>query len=134
MENILTGNTQENKVKFPIPFEPHKSNRFIIKSDGTEIPDYLFRNYKIYNDNDIIFFETEFIETINVTINPLDLFKIIGFSIQNLDPTGVVTQELYFEVKGLNFEKTASYNDNTLLTTKLKVITKNMRFIINSNI
>lgn len=134
MENILTGNTQENKVKFPIPFEPHKSNRFIIKSDGIEIPDYLFRNYKIYNDNDIIYFETEFIESINVTINPLDLFKIIGFSIQNLDPTGVVTQELYFEVKGLNFEKTASYNDNTLLTTKLKVITKNMRFIINSNI
>lgn len=134
MENILTGNTQENKLKYPIPFEPHRSNRFIIKPDGINIPEYLFRNYKIYNDNDIIYFETEFIETINICINPLDLFKIIGFSVQNLDPIGVVTQELYFEIKGLNFEKNASYNDDSLLTTKLKVLTKNMKFIIDSNI
>ena len=58
--------------------EPAKTNRFIIKIKGADIPEYLFKNYKIYNEGEELILTTEFYETVEYTFNPSDFFNIIG--------------------------------------------------------
>jgi hypothetical protein len=105
-------------------FEPLRSNRFIIKFSGLDIPPYLFKSYKFYNNGDEIIFLTEIYDVAHYFINPQDLFNVIDVIVEHLDPTGEVIQGLKFEVKGMNFVQTASYQDDSILTTKVRLVIK----------
>ena len=57
--------------------EPLKKNRFLITFENTQIPCYLFRNFNLYNEGDKLIFETSIWETVQFTLNPLDIFNIL---------------------------------------------------------
>lgn len=104
-------------------FEPLKECRFIINVIGTVLPDYLFREYRIYNDGEDLLFETSFMETVHFSFNPKEVFNINTCIIDFLDPTGVVVNSLRFNVKGLNYERSQSYkNGDELQLNHLKFI------------
>ena len=108
--------------------EPAKTNRFIIKTKGVDIPEYLFKNYKIYNEGEELILTTEFYETVQYTFNPSEFFNIIGVEILYLDPVGIIYNSISFDVKGSNFKKTGSYSEDDLVKNKLIfVIDKNTR-------
>lgn len=117
-------------------YEPKKTNRFIIESKGVEIPNYCFNKYKIYNIYDTIYFESEFYEPIHFSITPCELLKITKMTLSHVDPTGVIVSSYMFNVKNISFEQYGDYNEDTLLTSKLKFETFNWTKIvdINSNI
>lgn len=92
--------------------EPLKRNRFIIKSQDFDIPTFLFRGYELYNDGDRIIFKTKIYETVINQFNPKDFFKIVGFEIHYLDPTGDVINTLQFDVKETNFKTKQCYSKN----------------------
>jgi hypothetical protein len=102
--------------------EPAKENRFIIKLVNTNIPEYLFRSYEIYNEGEELILITEFWETVTYTFNPIDFFKITGVEISYLDPTGVEHNGLTFDVKGSYFNKVGTYDSDEITTIKLKFI------------
>jgi hypothetical protein len=104
------------------PVEPLKSNRWIIKLNGMDIPPYLFRKYKIYNEGDEIIFKTEFFETIEWSYNIKDIFNIDEVTIEYLSPVGDVINGVKFKTKGINFERKHSYSDDDLMITKLRLI------------
>lgn len=106
------------------PVEPLKSNRYLIKIVGTEIPSFLFTKYKIYNEGDTLIFTTKFYETVEFSFNPAEFFNITGVVIDYLDPIGNVVNSLSFNVSGSNFERKQSYSDDGLQINSL-------RFIIN---
>lgn len=112
--------------------EPLKENRFLIKLEGVDIPSYLFRKYKIFNEGEELIFTTQFYETVQYSFNPKDFFKITGVSIEYLNPVGEVVNALDFQVKGSNFERNQSYKNDKLQINKLKLIvnkdTINLRF------
>jgi len=102
--------------------EPLKSNRWLIKTEGMEIEPYLFRKYKISNEGEDIIFKTEFYETVEQSYNPKDILNIVGFTIEYLDPTGIMINGLKFDVRGINFEQKMSYGKDKLMITKIRVI------------
>ena len=104
--------------------EPLKKNRWILKLIGTDIPEYIFTEYKIYNEDSKMIFETQFIECVEFQYNPKDLFNIVGVDIKYLDHTGVDVGGIFFYVKEVNFEKKCSYKKNGLMKTKLKFTIK----------
>lgn len=106
------------------PVEPLKENRFIINIIGTDIPEYLFREYRIYNEGDDLIFTTSFYETINFSFNPKEFFNITSVKIDYLDPIGEIVNSLMFNVQGLNFERTQSYLGDNLQTNQLRFIVK----------
>lgn len=113
---------QENEFSGWHHIEPAKTNRFVIRLLGAEIPSYLFRKYKLYNEGDEIIFVTEFLETVEYTFNPADFFKITGVQIDYLDPTGTKHNGIVFQVKGSNFKKVGDYSDDDFITVKLRFV------------
>lgn len=107
-----------------VSFEPLRSNRFIIKFYGMDIPPYLFKSYKFLNVGGEIIFITEFFETCNHTFNPQDIFNVIEVVVERLDPSGVLVQGLKFDVKGVNFVQKGDYSQDSLLTTKVRMVVK----------
>jgi|688.fasta_scaffold638798_2 hypothetical protein len=126
---------QENEFEKWHLVEPAKTNRFVIKLLGAEIPPYLFRKYKLYNEGDEIIFVTEFFESIEFTFNPVDFFKITDVQIDYLDPTGVKHNSIKFQVKGSNFKKIGDYAEDSLTTIKMRFVadvkTINVEYITN---
>jgi len=110
-------------IFFPA-IEPLKENRFIINFIGTNIPSYLFREYKIFNNGDNLIFTTKFFETVNFSFNPIEFFNITGVVIDYLDPIGQVINSLSFTVTGSNFKRKQSYSNDELQLNKLKFIIK----------
>lgn len=108
--------------KFPKLIEPLKSNRWVIKFEGMDIPPYLFRRYKIFNEGGEIIFTTEFFESVQWSYNVKDIFNIQKVVIEYLDPIGDVVNGLTFVPKGINFERKHSYSDDGLMITKLRFI------------
>lgn len=104
------------------PIEPLKSNRWIIKTKPLVITDFLFREYKMYNEGEDIILETSFLETILETYNPIDLMNITDLTIQYLDPVGNVVGGFDMTIKGVNFEKHHSYSSDELLITNLRFV------------
>lgn len=100
--------------------EPKKSNRFLIKFEGSDVPEFLFKNYHFYNEGDKLFFETKFYETVNYTFNPKDFFSIIGVSLTHLDPTGSEIEVITFDVKTSTFDQKGDYAIDDLLMTEFK--------------
>jgi hypothetical protein len=109
-------------IEIPNLIEPLMANRYAIEVVGTEIPSYLFREFKIFNEGDELIFTTEFYETVNFCFNPNEFFKITAVKILYLDPIGSVVNELLFETKSMNYEKTASYGSDDLLTNKMRFV------------
>ena len=105
-----------------VTIEPLKSNRWVIKTKPLEITDFLFREYKMYNEGENIIFETSFFETILGTFNPRELMNITDLKIEYLNPVGEVVGGFDMTVKGINFEKHHSYSDDGLLTTSLRFV------------
>lgn len=102
--------------------EPLKANRWLIKTEGVDIQQYLFRKYKIYNEGSEIIFKTEFYESVTDNVNPKDLLNLTSITIEYLDPTGAVVNSLNFDVKGVNFKQKQSYSKDDLMVTKLRVV------------
>jgi hypothetical protein len=97
------------------PVEPLKSNRFIIKfNKEVTVPEYLFRNFKIYNEGEKLIFKTKMYQTVNYSFNPADLFKITDVKIEYLDPVGEVVNGLSFDVQGSNLSYKNDYSDDNL--------------------
>lgn len=101
------------------PIEPLLKNRWIINLEGIDVPDYLFRKYKIYNDADNIIFETEFYETVEYTCNLAEIFNVVGVKVEHLDPVGHVVGGFTADVKGTNFVTRGNYASSKLMTVKL---------------
>lgn len=106
----------------PLPIEPAKTNRYIINLVGIDIPNYLFRKYKLHNEGDELIFTTEFYETVQYTFNPSDFFNITGVEVSYLDPTGAEHNSISFNVKGSNYIKKGDYSDDSITTNKLRFI------------
>jgi hypothetical protein len=117
----------ENNIKL---IEPLKSNRWIIETSPTNIGSYLFRKYKMFNEKDVIIFQTEFYETIEGVYNPKDLLNITDIQLKYLSPVGETINGFHIKVKGISFEKKHSYGDDDLLTTKLRIVVKNIDNLI----
>lgn len=100
--------------------EPKKSNRFLIKLEGSDVHEYLFKNYHFYNEGDKLFFETKFYETVNYTFNPKDFFSIIGVSLTHLDPTGSEIVVITFNIKTSIFNQKGDYAIDDRLMTEFK--------------
>lgn len=100
-------------------FEPLKTNRWIIKLKGCDIKEYLFRRYKIFNDNEKLMFSTEIYETVHFQINPKELFNIEEVLIEFLDPTGSVVNGFIFIPKGIQFEQVGDYGSDDFLNYKI---------------
>jgi len=113
-------------------FEPKKNNRFIINVVGTDIPQHLFKSYKMYNYGRTIVVETEFYETVEWTFNPQEFFDIEDLLIQHTNAVGEVITTLDFKVDEIEYEQSGSYADDGLLMNKLKFITSNCE-VINNN-
>ena len=97
------------------PVEPLKSNRFIIKfNKEVTVPEYLFRNFKIYNEGEKLIFKTKMYQTVNYSFNPADLFKITAITIEYLDPIGEVVNGLSFDVQGSNLSYKNDYSEDNL--------------------
>jgi hypothetical protein len=97
------------------PVEPLKSNRFIIKfNKEVTVPEYLFRNFKIYNEGEKLIFKTKMYQTVNYSFNPADLFKITDVKIEYLDPVGEVVNGLSFDIQGSNLSYKNDYSDDNL--------------------
>lgn len=117
---------QKNLNPTPTPYEPKMDNRFVIKFQGVEIPEYLFRKYEIYNEGEDLIFTTEFIEPLHFTFNPKELFNISKIEIKHLAPTGIEVSNITFDVVGSNFEQKGDYSEGNLLTNSF-------RFVINKD-
>lgn len=103
-------------------YEPAKSNRFLINIKDVNIPEYLFRKYKIFNSGDELILELEFYETVIYTFNPADFFKITEVTIHYLDPVGQIHNSLFFKIKGSNYEKKGDYKSDSVTKNKLRFI------------
>jgi hypothetical protein len=110
--------------KHELVYEPLRNNRFVIKFIGIDIPEFLFRSYKIFNNGSEIIFTAKINEIINYTLNPQDLFKLTDVIVEYLDPTGVVVNGLKFEVKGINFKQVLDYSDDDLKFTLVRIVVK----------
>jgi len=104
------------------PIEPLKSNRWVIKTKPLVITDFLFREYKMFNEGEEIILETSFFETILGTYNPKDLMNITDLKIEYLSPIGDVVGGFDMTIKGVNFEKHHSYSSDELLITNLRFV------------
>lgn len=102
----------------PVYQEPKMGFRFTIKFEGLDIPEHLFRGYKLYNDADQLMFETSFYETLDKNFNPLDFFKIYDVKVTFLDPTGLGASSWNFSVKGIAFENVGDYGKSELFVHK----------------
>lgn len=114
----------ENKIPEFRTYEPLMANRWIIETSPTEITPYLFRKYRMFNEGDKIVFKTEFLETVDISYNPLDLMEITNITLKYLDPVGEVVGGFKMIVGGLNFDKKHSYSDDKFLTTKMRFVIK----------
>lgn len=112
----------ENKIPEFRVYEPLRANRWIIETYPTEITPYLFRKYRMFNEGDKIVFKTEFLETVDVSYNPLDLMEITDITLKYLDPVGEVVGGFKMVVGGLNFDKKHSYSDDKFLITKIRFV------------
>jgi hypothetical protein len=98
-----------------LPVEPKKTNRWVIKTVGIDIPEYTFSKYKLYNDGDKLMFEMSCFETVDNTINPADLFNLTGIELQHLNPIGEIIGGYLFDIKSLNFSSSGDYSNDDLL-------------------
>jgi hypothetical protein len=112
----------ENKMFEFRAYEPLRANRWIIETSPTEITPYLFRKYRMFNEGDKIVFKTEFLETVDISYNPLDLMEITDITLKYLDPVGEVVGGFKMIVGGLNFDKKHSYSDDEFLITKMRFV------------
>lgn len=104
-------------------FEPNSCARFILKFKGYNIPEWLVRSYRFYNDGDKLMMDVKIIEAIIFVINPTKLFDIDGMELSFLDATGYEYQKHVFGIKGMNFEHISDYGE-------LKISTYNFVFEI----
>lgn len=100
-------------------FEPLKTNRWVIKLEGCDIKEYLFRRYRIFNDGNKLMFSTEIYETVIHQMNPKNLFNIEQVKIEFLDPTGSVVNGLVFNPKTIQFEQSGEYDSDDILNYKI---------------
>lgn len=122
--------------EFPKAVEPLMSNRFIIKfNEEVTIPEYLFRNFKIYNEGEILVFKTEMYQTVNYSFNPADLFKMTSVTIYYLDPIGEVVNGLTFNLKGSNLFYKNDYGKDDLSIVKFQFVVdvESMKLIYENN-
>ncbi len=109
--------------EFPKAVEPLMSNRFIIKfNEEVTIPEYLFRNFKIYNEGESLIFRTEMYQTVDYSFNPSDLFKMTSVTIHYLDPVGEVVNGINFNLKGSNLIYKNDYRDDGLSILKFQFV------------
>lgn len=109
--------------EFPKAVEPLMSSRFIIKfNEEVTIPEYLFRNFKIYNEGESLIFRTEMYQTVNYSFNPSDLFKMTSVTIHYLDPVGEVVNGINFNLKGSNLVYKNDYRDDGLSILKFQFV------------
>jgi hypothetical protein len=115
------------------PFEPLKTNRFIIRFLGNEninIPEYLFTGFKMKNIGEDIILKIKLFETTDYTFNPKDLKTITDVKIEFLDPVGTIVHSMILPIKGSNFKKSANYKEDSLLTNKFRFIVDMSKIII----
>lgn len=112
--------SEKDKNGRPLWVEPKMSFRFSIKFEGLDIPDYLFRRYKMYNDGEILIFEASLYETVDYTLSPVDFFKIFNVTVSFLDATGAVVSSWNFNIEGLSFDNSGDYGKEDLMTHNFK--------------
>lgn len=105
-------------------YEPARSNRFVINVTGTDIPEFLFRNFKLYNEGGNLHLDTEFFEVVNFIFNPNEFFNITDITISELDPTGQKVATTDFNILKSNFEKSGDYGNDEISSVKLNFIVK----------
>lgn len=110
------------EIKTPM-IEPLLKYKWLIKMG--KIPVELFNKFKIYNDGDIVRFETEIRQTVQFKCDLFKLFDLTEFSIKYLDLSNTEMFETKYIIKGMNFEETGDYGDDGISTVTLKLIISN---------
>ena len=82
--------------------EPLKKNNFLINFENTSIPNFLFRNFNLYNEGEKLIFETSIWETVQYTFNPLEIFNLLTVKLEFLDPAGETVSGLIFDIEASN--------------------------------
>jgi hypothetical protein len=128
----------ELMYKLPQPFEPITENRFIINFVGTSenVPEYLFRNFYIYNENDKFILEIEMYNTTNYVFNPQDVFKITDVKIKILSVIGEIINEVNLPVIGSNYVLKGDYKSDDFLISYFRFVIKgeNISLLYKNNI
>ena len=110
--------------------EPKMKFRFNIRFHGLDVPSFLFRNYKMYNDEEKLVFETSFYETVEHSFNPLSFYKVYDVEIDFLDGVGKKISGWKFAVNGISFETSGDYSSDDLMTYSFKFEVDKKTFII----
>lgn len=97
-------------------FEPIRDGRFILKVIGYDIPKWLVRSYRFYNDGNKLMMDLKVIEAQIFVIDPTKLFDIEAIQLTFLDATGMEYMKHTFAIKGMNFEHICDYSINDLST------------------
>ena len=93
-----------------------RSNRFIITVNGIDIPENQFTGYNLVFRDTVFKLTVSFYDTVEHWFNPTDMNSIESFSIQYLDPVGIVISTLnIMVVEPLTFERHGSYSDLDIL-------------------
>lgn len=98
------------------PFEPSRDGRFILKFVGYNIPEWLVRSYRFYNDGDKLMMDVKIIEAQIFVIDPTKLFDIEAIHLTFLDAVGMEYMKHTFAINGMNFEHICDYSINDLST------------------
>lgn len=115
----------------PLWVEPKMKFRFKIHFKGLDIPEFLFRKYKMYNEADKLIFETSIYETIDFSLNPIDFFKILEMELIFVDATGKDTSSWEFAAEGISFETEGDYGKSDIMFHSFKFEINKKTFKLN---
>jgi len=115
----------------PLWVEPKMSFRFKIRFKGLDIPDFLFRKYKMYNEAEKLIFETSIYETIDFSLNPTDFFKILEIELIFVDATGKNISSWEFFAEGISFETEGDYGKSDIMFHNFKFEVNKKTFKLN---
>lgn len=104
-------------------FEPITLNRFLIKfNKGVEVPQHVFKKFKLYNTNDEFSIKLETYNTTEYVFPMHEISKIHEITIEFLNPLGEILNGYVLPVLGTNVKLNCSYSENGLMITKFKFI------------
>lgn len=118
---LLDRNVRPVNFNHIIPFEPARNNRFILNTIGVNIPPYFIQNYTFTYENNTHFFEVNFIDAIGTIFRPNYIENITGFTLELLDPAGIIYNRLHIDVLNcLEYSKSGDYSSDVTTTNYAK--------------
>jgi hypothetical protein len=132
--------------EMPTPWEPLRTNRWIIRMDGSnvieKIPEYYFKSFKIENEKigegikakNALKLTIEVLNGVNFLLTPDMVMGNKKIKIEFLDPTGVTINYYNMKVDFENIVLDCDYGNGDLLTHTLTYWITNLHSMTTENI